>query len=150
MTKVLFVCLGNICRSPMGEMIFKQLVKEAGLEDKYEIRSAGTSSEETGNDIYPPAKKKLTEKGVPFTRHSARQVTLTDLSYYDCIVCMDKENLSSLKRKWDGQYEEKLHMLMSFCGENKEVADPWFTGDFEEAYQDIIRGCKALLKYFEE
>ena len=143
--KVLFVCHGNICRSPMAEYIFKDMVRKAGLEDEFEIHSAATSREEIGNDIYPPAKAKLREKGIPFDRHHARQITMTDCSYYDYLILMDDFNIRNFNRMFDGAYTDKVHLLLDFSDDPGNVTDPWYTGNFETTYQDIVKGCKALL-----
>lgn len=135
MINVLFVCHGNICRSAMAEFMMKDLVKKAGRQDQFHIESAGVSSEESGNDLYPPAQAKLREKGVPFTRHHARQITKADFSRFDVIYAMDASNLRTLLAR-AGKDAKKVHPLL----ENRSVADPWYTGDFEKAYQDINEG----------
>lgn len=160
MHSILFVCHGNICRSPMAEMVMKYLVKEAGRESEFEIASAAVSTEEIGNDIYPPAKAKLREKGVPFERHAARQMTKGDYEYYDYIVCMDRSNVRWMQYIIGEDTEGKVSMMMDWVdregGVNRsmrtgatafrDVADPWYTGDFEATYQDIIVGTKAILQ----
>ena len=145
MKKVLFVCHGNICRSPMAEFVLKHLAEEAGRADEFEVASAAVSTEETGNDIYPPAKRKLTEKGIPFTHRGARQITQADYRYYDYIVCMDRSNLRLLKWLIGDDTEGKVSLLMDWAGKNRDVADPWYTRDFEAAFQDILEGCKAII-----
>lgn len=139
MTKILFVCHGNICRSAMAEYIMKYLSKEAGIE--LEIDSAATSTEEIGNDIYPPAKRKLKEKGIPFSRHHARQVRMSDYSYFDYILCMDFYNLRGLMHRYHDDPDSKIYMLL-----DRAVADPWYTDDFETAYNDIYEGCQNWLE----
>ena len=111
-----------------------------------EIASAAVSTEETGNDIYPPAKRKLAEKGIPFSRHYARQITLSDYRYYDYIICMDRSNLRLLQWIIGEDTEGKVSLLLDWAGISRDVADPWYTRDFESAYQDILLGCKAMLK----
>ena len=145
--KVLFVCHGNICRSPMAEFILKALVKARGLQDSYHIESAAVSSEETGNPIYPPAKRSLTQHGVPFDPSKrARRVSAEDYRNFDRIICMDASNLRLIRRIIPDDPEGKIHLLMSYTGVGRDVADPWYTGDFEEAFQDILAGCEAMLR----
>ena len=146
MTRILFICHGNICRSPMAEFILKALVKARGLEGHFFIESAAVSSEETGNPIYPPAKRCLTQHGVPFdSNKTARQITRSDYARFDRIICMDASNLRLIKRIIPSDPEGKIHLLMSYTGHGRDVADPWYTGDFEEAFQDILEGCEAML-----
>jgi len=140
--KILFVCHGNICRSPMAEMIFKHMVKELGISDKFEIASAATSTEEIGNGIYPPAQRMLRMKGIPMDPDkTARQVRNSDYSYYDLIILMDHYNMRNIQRIIPEDPEGKIRMMLS-----RDVADPWYTGDFEATYRDIIVGCNNLLK----
>ena len=144
--RVLFVCHGNICRSPMAEFILKALVRSRGLEDLYYIESAAVSSEETGNPIYPPAKRCLSQHGVPFdTGKRARQVTPADYGRFDRIICMDASNLRLIRRIIPSDPEGKIHLLMSYTGTGRDVADPWYTGDFETTFQDLLAGCEAML-----
>lgn len=146
MRRILFVCHGNICRSPMAEFILKALVKARGLEGLYRIESAAVSDEETGNPIYPPAKRCLTQHGVLFDNDKrARKVTREDYNHFDRIVCMDASNLRLIRRIIPEDPEGKIHLLMSYTGVGRDVADPWYTGDFEEAFQDILEGCEAML-----
>ena len=146
MTKILFICHGNICRSVMAEMVMKELCRQAGIEEQFKIASAAVSREEIGNDIYPPAKRKLREKEIPFTFHAARQITPADYAYYDYIICADRSNLRWLERIIGDDTDRKVSLMMHWVGESRDVADPWYTGDFEEAYQDIDVSCKAILK----
>ena len=142
MIKILFICHGNICRSPMAEMVMRQMVKEAGAE--IEVASAATSAEEIGNGIYSPVRKLLIEKGIPFGEHHARQMTRADYDRYDYLIYMDDWNRRNLFKIIKSDPENKCRSLLSFCG-GGEVADPWYTGEFETAYRQIEKGCRALL-----
>ena len=146
MTKILFICHGNICRSVMAEFVMKELCRQAGVEEQFEMASAAVSREEIGNDIYPPAKRKLREKGIPFEFHAARQITQADYAYYDYIICADRSNIRWLERIIGEDTDHKVSLMMAWVGQTRDVADPWYTGDFEEAYQDIDVSCKAILK----
>ena len=144
--RILFVCHGNICRSPMAEFIMKALTRTQGLERQYSIDSAAVSSEETGNPIYPPAKRCLAQHGVPFDNEKrARQITLADYDRFDRIICMDASNLRWMERIIPEDPEGKIHLMMSYTGVGRDVADPWYTGDFEETFQDLLEGCEAML-----
>ena len=144
--KVLFVCHGNICRSPMAEFILKALVKARGLEDRFHIESAAVSTEEIGNPIYPPAKRCLQQHGVWFSPEKrARQVTKADYDRFDRIICMDASNLRLIRRIIPSDLEGKIHLMMSYTGVGRDVADPWYTGDFEETFQDLLVACEAML-----
>lgn len=146
--KILFVCHGNICRSPMAEFVMKYLVKEAGLEDQFEIASAATSTEEIGNPVYPPARRKLEEHGISCEGKRARVITRDDYHYYDQIVVMDSENIQSLRWLFGKDKDRKVKLLMDYTDRPGEVADPWYTGDFEATWQDVLDGCKALLNTY--
>ena len=147
MIRILFLCHGNICRSPMAEFILKALVKARGLDGEYYIESAAVSTEETGNPIYPPARRCLSQHGVWFDPGKrARQVTRADYGRFDRIICMDGSNLRWLRRIIPEDPDGKVHLMMSYCGLSRDVADPWYTGDFETAFQDILQGCEAFLK----
>ncbi len=145
MIKILFVCHGNICRSPMAEFIMKALVQEAGLGDKFRISSAATSTEEIGNPVYLPARRKLAEHGISCAGKTARQLVRGDYRSYDLIVGMDRANIRNMERICGGDPEGKLHLLLEYAGRSGEVADPWYTGDFEAAWRDILAGCTGLL-----
>ena len=150
MIKILFVCHGNICRSPMAEYVMKDLVRKAGAESAYEIASAATSREEIGNPVYPPARNKLAEHGITCKGHAARQVTAGDYRKYDLLIGMDRANLRNLERICGGDPDGKIHLLLDYGGRNgEEVADPWYTGDFEATWQDVLQGCTGLLNMLE-
>lgn len=146
MHRILFVCHGNICRSPMAEFVMKWLVAKAGLSAKFEIASAATSTEEIGNPVYPPARRKLAEHGISCTGKTARQITRRDYDYYDYIVIMDRNNLRNLNRMFGEDIHHKISMLMDYTGRPGDVADPWYTGDFEATWNDCLEGCTALMK----
>ena len=145
--KILFICHGNICRSPMAEFVMKQLVKNEGLEGQFEIASAATSTEEIGNPVYPPARRKLAEHGIGCEGKTARQMTRSDYQYYDYIIAMDRNNLRNLKRMFGEDTEHKISLLMDYNHRPDDVADPWYTGDFEATWQDVSEGCRGLLDY---
>lgn len=147
--RILFVCHGNICRSVMAEMVLRHMADEAGRDML--IDSCATSTEEIGNDIYPPAKRCLTAHGVPFCRHAARQMTRQDFERYDHIYCMDQNNLRNIRRMFGEELAGMVELLMSLVNDNHgfgapDVADPWYTGDFEATYRDVVRGCEAIMK----
>lgn len=145
MTRILFICHGNICRSPMAEFIMKDLVTKAGLAGQFDIASAAATTEEIGRDMYPPAKRKLREKGVPFAPRAARLITPADYAAANVVPVMDRENLRRLARLLGPDREGKIRLVMEYAGERREVADPWYTGDFETTYQDLLRACTGLL-----
>lgn len=167
MTKILFICHGNICRSPMAEFIMKHLVAQAGRTADFEIASAAVSTEEIGNDIYPPAKRMLAARNVPFEHRTARQMTRADYAYYDHIVCMDQSNLRWLRYIIGEDTDHKVSLLKQWSNDQinepygeadrskrKEmvndnmvnISDPWYTGDFTKAYDDILEGCQGMLQ----
>ena len=146
MTRILFVCHGNICRSPMAEYIMKQMVKDSHLEDDFEIASAATSTEELGNPVYPPARQKLAQHGISCTGHRARQVTRHDYTYYDLIIAMDSYNVRNLHRMLGGDPEGKIHMMLDYTDRPGDVADPWYTDNFDATWRDCTDGCRGLLK----
>jgi protein-tyrosine phosphatase len=146
MVRVLFVCHGNICRSPMAEFVMKDLVKKAGLEKDFYIESAATSDEELGNPVYPPARRKLKEHGLDCDGKSARHITASDYDRFDYIVAMDKMNLRNISYIIKSDPEHKISLLMDYTSTKRDVADPWFTGDFDVTWDDVSRGCSGLLK----
>ena len=146
MIKILFVCHGNICRSPMAEFVMKQYVKEAGLEREFEIASAATSREELGNPVYPPARRELAKHGISCSGKVARQMTAADYRYYDYIPIMDRNNRRNIMRIIGSDPEHKVRLLMEYAGSTRDVADPWYTGDFETTWRDVTEGCQALLR----
>ena len=150
MTKILFVCLGNICRSPMAEFVMKDLVERAGLAGTFSIASAATSSEEAGNPVYPPARRKLAEHGIQCAGKTSRQLRAEDYGKYDLLIGMDGRNLRNMGRICGGDPEGKIHLLMDYTDRPGEVADPWYTGDFERAWQDILEGCERLLAHLQD
>lgn len=145
MVKILFVCHGNICRSPMAEFVMKDLVKKAGCADRFEIASAATSTEELGNPVYPPARRKLAEHGLGCEGKTARQMTRQDYRDYDLLVAMDRENLWNMRRFTGDDPDHKVSLLLDYTGRPGDVADPWYTGDFEQTWQDVLEGCQGLL-----
>ena len=146
MIRILFVCHGNICRSPMAEYVLKDMVREQGLNHRFEIASAATSREEIGNPVYPPARRKLADHGIGCAGHHARQMTKADYDRYDLIVCMDHANVRNASRIAGGDPENKIVLLLDYTErKGQEVADPWYTGDFDAAWDDIALGCRGLL-----
>ena len=154
MIKIMFVCHGNICRSPMAEFIMKKLVNERGLSEKLEIRSSATSTEEiymgVGNPIYPPTAKELERRSVPFTKRRAVQLKGDDYGKYDLFIGMDSANIRNMMRILNGDKDRKVRKLLSFVGSDRDVSDPWYSDRFDIAYEDIYRGCCGLLAYILE
>ncbi len=146
MTKIIFVCHGNICRSPMAEFIMKQLVTERGLDDSFYIESAATSTEEIGNGVYPPVKRLLEARGIDCNKKRARRITQADYENFDYILCMDSNNLRNLNRMFPQDNGAKISKLLDFTDSPHDVADPWYTGDFLTTQQDVVEGCTALLE----
>ena len=146
MTKILFICHGNICRSPMAEFVMKKLVSDANLQNEFIIDSAATSTEELGNGMHRGTFRMLQEKNIPYTNHRARQITLQDYSDYDYLVGMDEENLYYMQKKWHNDFENKISLLLSYANLNRDIADPWYTGNFYQTYDDILLGCTKLLE----
>ena len=145
MTRILFVCLGNICRSPMAEFIFKDLAAKAGRGAEFEAASAGTSSEEYGNPVYPPARRKLAEHGIACAGKTARQLTRAYYDRYDLLIGMESRHLAAMRRICGGDPAGKMHRLLDYTARPADIADPWYTGDFDAAWNDIESGCRALL-----
>ena len=146
MVKILFICHGNICRSPMAEFVMKDLVEKAGLTERFEIASAATSTEEIGNPVYPPARRKLAEHGISCAGKTARQLRKKDYDHYDYLIGMDQYNLRNMRRICGEDTEGKMSLLMEHVGVRRDVADPWYTDDFETTWQDVLMGCQALLE----
>lgn len=151
MTKIMFVCHGNICRSPMAEFIFKDMVKKKGLEGDFVVTSSATSTEEiwngVGNPVYPPAKEILNLHNIDCNGKRAVQIKKSDYEKYDLLIPMDSNNVRNMSRILKGDPDNKVHKLMSYTGSDRDVSDPWYTRDFEKCYNDIYTGCKALLEY---
>lgn len=164
MIKVLFICHGNICRSPMSEFILKDMVEKRGIKDHFKIASAATSAEEIwgrkGNPIYPPAQAELRKHGIGKTKYTdfsgkrARQVTKADYREYDYLLCADSANIRNTVRITGPDTDEKIHLLLDYAEgsprQGKSIADPWYSGDFVETYRDIIVGCEGFLRYIEQ
>ena len=145
-TRILFVCHGNICRSPMAEFVMKDLVSKAGLSDQFLIESAATSTEELGNAVYPPARRKRAEHNISCQGKTARQMTRADYQRYDLLIGMDTWNIRNMERISGGDPDGKIHQLMDYTRRPGDVADPWYTGDFEATWRDVLEGCTALLE----
>ena len=145
MKRILFVCHGNICRSPMAEFVMKDLVKKAGREQEFHIESAATSTEELGNPVYPPARQKLAEHGLSCKGKTARQMTRRDYDAFDLLIGMDTWNIRNMERISGGDPQHKIHRLLDYTQRSGDVADPWYTGNFEATWHDVSEGCQALL-----
>lgn len=146
---ILFVCHGNICRSPMAEFVMKDLVKKRGLSDMFYIASAATSTDEIGNDVHYGTKNKLRQVGVPVEKRGARQITKKDYADFDYIIGMDSQNLYNLRRMLPEDNKGKIHLLLDFTDAPRDILDPWYTGNFDATYDDVLRGCMALLDSIE-
>ena len=147
MIKILFICHGNICRSPMAEFVMKDLVRKAGADTEFFIASAATSTEEIGNPVYPPARRKLAEHGIGCAGKTARQLRREDYDRFDLLIGMDGANLRNMRRICGGDPDGKLSLLLDWTGRPGDVADPWYTGDFEATWRDVAAGCQALLTH---
>ncbi|MBE6346582.1 MAG: low molecular weight phosphotyrosine protein phosphatase [Lentimicrobiaceae bacterium] len=143
--KILFVCHGNICRSPMAEFVMKDIVRQMGIEKQFEIASAATSREEIGNAVYPPARRKLAEHGISCDGKTSRQITMDDYRHYDYIIAMDQNNLRNLRKMLGEDVDDKISLLMDYTSRPADVADPWYTGDFDATWNDVVEGCKGFI-----
>lgn len=146
MKRILFICHGNICRSPMAEFVMKDLVHKAGRDEDFYIESAATSTEEIGNAVYPAARRKLAEHGITCAGKTARQVERRDYERFDLLVCMDDWNVRNLRRIIGNDTDGKVCQLMDFTNRPGEVADPWYTGNFDATWRDVLEGCEGILK----
>ena len=151
MIKIMFVCHGNICRSPMAEFVFKDLVTKKGIADNFYISSSATSTEEiwngVGNPVYPPAKRELAKHGISCEGKRAVQLKLSDYNNFDYFIGMDRANIRNMHRILEGDSDGKIYKLLTFAGRSEDVADPWYSGDFETTYKDVVEGCEALLQF---
>ena len=147
MTRVLFICHGNICRSTLAQCLMQHWVNERGLEDQFEIDSAATSREEIGNGIHYGTVGKLRQMGIPVLPHRARQMTKADYEYYDYLIGMDTANIRNMQRIAGGDPDDKIYKMLSFAGSGRDVADPWYTGDFDATYRDISEGMTGFFKF---
>ena len=147
MIKVLFVCLGNLCRSPMAKFMFEDSVNKLGMKDNFYIDSAATSFEEVGNEMYYGAKYKLEEIGVPYRKHEARRITPEDYEKFDYIIGMEENNIKNIKKIVGEDKDNKIHCLLDFSKRPRDIADPWYTGNFTNTYNDLVEGLEAFLDY---
>ena len=150
MIKILFVCHGNICRSPMAEFVMKDMIRKAGLEDQFVIDSKAARRDELGNDTHYGTKAKLRQVGIPFSKRKATLLSKTDYAAYDYLIAMDAENVHDMLRLFGGDPDRNISMLLDFAGEKREVADPWYTGNFDETYDDVVKGCTGLLRFLQK
>ena len=148
--KILFICHGNICRSPLAEYVLKDLVRKSNLADHFYINSAATSREEIGNGVHRGTREKLRREGVPLGNHRAVQMTRSDYEAYDYLIGMDRWNIQNMQRIVGGDPEEKIYKLLDFAGRAGDIADPWYTGNFDETYEDVLEGCQGLLEHLKE
>ena len=145
MIKILFVCHGNICRSPMAEFVLKDMVKKAGIAEAFYIASAATSTEELGNPVYPGTRKRLAQEGISVAGKHAVQIKRSDYEKYDYLIAMDNRNISNMKRIFGNDPDGKICRLLDYTNSPGDIADPWYTGDFDLTYDDVYAGCKAFL-----
>jgi len=145
MINVLFICHGNICRSPMAEFVFKDMVKKEGLSELFHIESAATSNEEIGNPVHYGTREKLKPLGISVAGKTARRMTKKDYEKYDHLIAMDKNNIRNINRIIGHDPENKVHLLLEYAGSKRDIADPWYTGNFDDTYADVVEGCEALL-----
>ena len=150
MQRVLFICHGNICRSTMAESVFTELVRRAGRETEFIIDSAATSTEEIGNPPHHGTVNKLRQERIPVLKHRATQMTKQDYEEYDYIIGMDAWNLRNMNRITGGDPDGKIHLLLDYSKHPRDIADPWYTGNFDETYRDVVEGCEAFMKYLQE
>lgn len=147
MTNILFVCLGNICRSPMAEFVFRDLVQKRGLGERFSVASAATSTEELGNPVHPGTRRRLEREGISTYGKTAVQLCRRDYQKYDYLIGMEQRNLRGMLRILGEDPEEKVRRLLDFTDSPRDIADPWYTGDFDRTYDDVLEGCQGLLAY---
>lgn len=150
MIKILFICHGNICRSPMAQFVFQDMVNKRGLADRFTIDSKATSTEELGNSPHPGTVRKMNELGVPMIPHRASQLNRRDYEEYDYFIGMDTWNMRNINRIFGGDPEGKVYKFLSFGSDGRDIADPWYTGNFDETYEDVVEGCEGFLAYLLE
>lgn len=150
MIKILFICHGNICRSTMSQFVFQHMVNNLGIADHFFIDSMGTSAEESGNPPHIGTIRKLREVGVPVFSHRARQMSRRDYDRFDYIIGMDEWNVKNLNRICGGDPDKKIYKFLTFADSDRDIADPWYTGDFEATYKDVVEGCQGLLAYLKQ